>query len=331
MKDFLKFLLLPFIIYLVTQYLIDNNILSVSYNDALNTINEFAKYACMVFIAIYIISETAGSYIIPHLKSILKEQILPALDKKIDTFTDNFVSAFRDKEFNIKPAIYTNAVEQRFEASSISQQYFDDILIEAQQLVSDDKTHESIELIEDIKNKTDEHYDFLLTRYIATSNSKYSEIIDTLLPKYGKTHHYTRLAFNKWESDDIDKAVTLCEQGYSLCNKSVDKNSLADKKSCMNSLAYYYADGEIASKSNVAYNLIDEVIGLYKSQQDTKSIAYANALDTKGYVMISFGDTENEIREGIADCEKANSLGLNDYLLNRHLAKAYSRLSTLST
>ena len=326
MKEFLKFLLLPFGIYLVTKYIQDGAFLHPAFNDPLSAINEFAKYACMIFLAVYIISETAGSYIFPHLEKILKEHILPTLNERLGLFSNNLLEAFKQKDFNIKPSIYINSVEETFMQMQTTAESEDENLKKAEQLLLEGKDEEAISLVEEIDPKSKEHFDFLISRYITTDNKNYWAKAHKYLAEHGELKHFIRFSFTLWENGDLNGAISVSEQGLQLIEVSQNIND-SGKVSCMNSLAYYYADGEVSSKSALAYQLTDDVLEILNQAGDNQSIDFANALDTRGYIKISFGDSAEEITSGIDDCKKANSLGLDSFLFHRHLARAHDRLA----
>ena len=140
---------------------------------------------------------------------------------------------------------------------------------------------------------------------------------EKLIKKYGKPEHFRKLAFNYWTHGDLQKAISLSEKALKNLQDSSDEELVGSIK---NSLAYYYADADRSENASYAYQLAEsEVERRGAIPEDLRPLNdYEDALDTLGYVKISFGETISEVRKGIDLCTQSLVMGGNKGLFQKH-------------
>ena len=131
-----------------------------------------------------------------------------------------------------------------------------------------------------------------------------------------KPNFYLGLAFRFWTVGKLDDAIALAERGMALAGN--DPHALSKFR---NSLAYYYADAGRIAKREVAFQYAQEALA--ERPQDPGPI------DTMGFLKIVFGQTEQEIVEGVELCTKAWKAGGPLELYAKHIQKAAARLEKI--
>lgn len=165
----------------------------------------------------------------------------------------------------------------------------------------------------------------LLTGLILSKTPKNLDRAVNLLDDVGQPIHYLRLAYEFWVKHNINKAIAVLEEGH----KIVPKDNIRQRIAIENSLAYYYADANRTTKAGKALDFAKRAVSKTKELEGETDL-YAGRLATLGYVLISFGDDENKIEEGIKHCENARRLGANLKLFRKHIRVADERLNEFS-
>lgn len=202
----------------------------------------------------------------------------------------------------------------------------DNLTRSAKEFMSKGEFENAINTLEPLSEKTPEQTEYLLTAYVSATRQGHWKKAERILSERPRPFPYIQLSIKYWQIGNITKAISLCEQAKNVIDTSGNEKDKGLLSACKNSLAYYYADGEITEKAGVARQLIEEVI----PPEKRNSPKDANALDTLGYVLITFESERGEIERGMAYCKKANRLGADDYLLHKHLARAHKRLAQIA-
>ena len=108
-----------------------------------------------------------------------------------------------------------------------------------------------------------------------------------------------RLSYNYWSVGDLRKAIAIAEAGLKIAerqNRSDVTNLLVND--LRNNLAYFFADAKEVRNAELAKRYADEA---YRDAPDDPA-----CLDTKGFVHIVFGETPEEVRQGLSFCAKKN-------------------------
>ncbi len=127
---------------------------------------------------------------------------------------------------------------------------------------------------------------------------------------------FISLAYKFWFAGNVEFAIRVAEEGLERIEPDNEKYILRFK----NNLAYFYADLRKPEDEEKARDYIQEA---------RKGCSDANAIDTEGYVLISYGKSEKEILEGVKLCEEARQKGIEFKLYHRHVTRAYERLKEL--
>lgn len=129
---------------------------------------------------------------------------------------------------------------------------------------------------------------------------------------------FTALAYRFWFVGKADMAAHIAEEG--LNRVSPDNEEFIYK--FKNSLAYYYA--ELAKPEN-------KEDALRYSREAMEQRKDAQPIDTRGYVLISYGENPDEILEGVGLCEDARRKeGIASFpIYYKNISRAFNRLKEL--
>lgn len=134
---------------------------------------------------------------------------------------------------------------------------------------------------------------------------------------------YMTLAFRYWSIGELDRAIHITSTGISKVAGVKDGKELESTVAKLkNSLAYYLADKADPKDEGDARRLAEE---------SNQILPGSHTVSTLGYVQITYGKTEEEVKEGITLCENARQNGSDEDLYFRHLARAEQRLKLLRT
>lgn len=123
------------------------------------------------------------------------------------------------------------------------------------------------------------------------------------------------LAYRYWSAKKTEKAIEAAEIGLSFAEEG-------QKIKFKNSLAYYYA-----VHGNVQY---ESLARKYAEDAFANRPDHMKTLDTKGFVLISFARTAEEIAQGLRLCTRAYELGNSEESLSRAVERANSRMPRLT-
>lgn len=194
----------------------------------------------------------------------------------------------------------------------------------------------AINKLSELTNEDDKYYKHLISAFVVSPAIEDWEKAEDYIYVYGEPAHFRKLAFNYWVRGDINKSISLSEIGLKKA-KGINNEELIG--SIKNSLAYYYADAGRKDKASIAYDFAKtEVDRRYETSKDEQEqeqeqkqelISYEDALDTLGFVKITFGQTREEILDGISLCTESLKLGGNKDLFRKHYDKATERIRSL--
>jgi hypothetical protein len=289
---------------------------------------EFFKFGAYAGIASMVFEEIIRDLIFPEWINLLREELVPPIREELEEIRTAAFRTIMEKgiTFQADPEMFNKRFLQQYEDKSSQ----DPLLTKAIKCISHGDTVGAIRVLEGMPEKKQEYMEYLLTAYASSTNMGYWVKAESMLSTYGIPYHYIRLGFSYWERGIVSKAISLTEEAYKkVINNPKDPNYRTFLGACKNSLAYYYADGEIKAKKDIARRYIEEEVADRKAKEPT-SPEYANTLDTRGYVKITFEEKKGGVMDGMKDCEEAKSLGANEYLYHRHLARAHRQLSSLS-
>lgn len=135
----------------------------------------------------------------------------------------------------------------------------------------------------------------------------------------GESKYHITLANRYWSVKQIDRAIAVAEKGLDLSLELNQDGSMVAK--FKNSLAYYYAE-----TANPEY---EELARQYANDACEARPTEPKPLDTRGYVLIVYGKTREEILEGVDLCHQALSMGLSFAFYTKNVTRASERLKNL--
>jgi hypothetical protein len=243
-----------------------------------------------------------------------------------------------DREFNLKSYTFQSFVQEQIVTNPQEPG-----LARAHDALSSGDTDEALEILTALSQKNSVYYKQLLSGLVVSKRPEDWERAEKLLPEVGTLEHYSRLSLAFWTNNDLTKAISLAERGFTLVSKremeKPEDRILIATKNC---LAYYYADAVREDKAGYARDLVEEALeeALKSSESENydqrPDLAAApvlplstKCLDTRGYVKITFGTNKEQIVDGITDCEEARRLG-DDALYFKHINRAHQRLMALA-
>jgi len=146
--------------------------------------------------------------------------------------------------------------------------------------------------------------------------SSWKEVLegDIIEPKI-----FILLAFRFWSVGKTEFAICVAQEGL----KRAEERKADDKASILrfkNSLAYYYAELKRPEDEEKAREFSRDA---YEGREDERPI------DTRGYVLISYGKNVKEILEGVELCEEARRRGIPFSLYHKHIDRAFEKLKEL--
>lgn len=258
---------------------------------------------------------------------------------------------FGDDELKSLLELERRAQETALKEKRISEEV-DNHLAQAKQLVEDGDYLKGIELYKKIleTNQEREIYELLLSAYaevldkdVAANFDREAFLKDAedMLCDYGEPIHYVTIAYNYWENEDLQSALRVAEAGYQKYHglNDGDEESYKAVLGIQNSLAYYLADiayhqeAVDEDQKERAFELIGSALSYWKERvakaNEDKRLAlksYANFLDTQGFLNIVFGDTQDQVDGGYAQCKEAHNRGIEEELYARHTRAYHKKL-----
>lgn len=286
------------------------------------SLGELAEFAAFAGIASILAEEVIRHSMIPPAREFISQSILPELKLELGRFRDMLAQGLWEKGLIIrespaeKDALGSEAVEEEPELSK------------AKRLSAQGYWDQATDVLTQLAARRPKHLPALLTALSESPRHEDWQRAKALLAKAGALSNYLRLAYNFWLNKEVAAAVAIVEEGYERFQEGAEKASEHDLDRLKNSLAYYYAEAKQVDRADLAKRLSGEVVA-HRKPEPNKDLA--SALATQGYVNITFGQTQEEIADGIRDCEDARRLGAREDLYFRHLARAQERLSALGS
>lgn len=329
-KNVLARVAVPWILGVATQLFGET-----SYAQQLPTIlviaaNNFARLMnviAVVGVASIFVEEILRLSIMPHLRGAYEKR-LRNLSTQIRNTQDLLVQAIAQVGRSIAEGLKPKEPDSvSDETPQIKLMGSDPDVQQVKDLLFENRLPEAKKLAGDLAKANPEKYNpsLLSALLIGTEAQDLPKILE-LLPVYGEPRHYIILAFKCWELKDTDSAIKLSEEGLAAAtDETVEKTVLALK----NSLAYYYAAGNVVAKAEAAYELAQEALQRRIELGDTLRIARSRS--TLGYVRIVFGRTRDEVFQGLSDCAQAHQEGSRKDLFLKHLQQAAKKLSELGS
>jgi len=162
---------------------------------------------------------------------------------------------------------------------------------ERKQKLEEGKYEEVIEelQIELAKNKDKGIAEQLISTLLLSKEVKHWNTARDLLKSFPITRLYIPLLSSYYSSGLLDKAIPVGEEAL----KSAESDPEADvqlKSKIQHALAYFYAEADLDEKEDEARRLSEQAI---HGHRDAKSV------DSKGFVLVSYAKTVDEVREGI--------------------------------
>jgi tetratricopeptide (TPR) repeat protein len=192
------------------------------------------------------------------------------------------------------------------------------------ELVSAGKVGDALNLLNE---RFPQYQEVILTAMVFSEDedSANDERWDGLLKRFGMPIHYAILGYSAWARGDFDRAIDLTERALhaSSSGKQIPSFLNLPVRDLKNNLAYYYADKVDAEKREQAFQYARESV-------DDGAEDYA-ALDSLGFVTITFALTAEEVLEGLTMCEDARRQGAEIVLYFKHVLLAEARLAELMT
>jgi len=130
---------------------------------------------------------------------------------------------------------------------------------------------------------------------------------------------FLNVAFLLWQLPNLGEAIKVAEEG--LKRAMLARNMELTLK-LQNSLAYYYAESGKEQFESLARE--------YTTTVRNATHDWPEALDTDGFVKITYGKTKQEILDGVTLCERARNLGVPFDGFAYAVAKAEKRLKNLN-
>lgn len=190
---------------------------------------------------------------------------------------------------------------------------------EMQRLAKEGRVQEAIEQLPQTKTPDLEQLSEKISLLVLSRDeSNWREAV-ALLEKYPpaqKPNFYLSLAFRFWTVGKLEEAITLAERGMTLPGN----DALALSK-FRNSLAYYYGEAGRTDEREVAFQYAQEALNERPNDP--------GPMDTMGFLKIVFGETEEEIIEGVELCTQAWKAGGPLELYAKHIQKAATRLEQI--
>jgi tetratricopeptide (TPR) repeat protein len=191
---------------------------------------------------------------------------------------------------------------QLFVQQQIPDNLKDPGLARAHNALASGDVDQALRTLTELSQRNREYDKQLLSALVMSKKPEDWEHAERLLPEFGTPDHYNRLSVAFWTSNDVTKAIALAERGLTLERKGRSEDPIVIAK-IKNSLAYYYADAVREDKADDARELVEEAIKISESEKNHTQ--YAKCLDTRGYVKIVFGTSNEEVLDGVKDCEDA--------------------------
>lgn len=296
-----------------------------------------AKFVVVTSIISFTVWGFVSRFIVPVITEILEDIIVPVWDRGFSEIGSRVGAVLQEKNFELRlqhssvrdaSSYFTNQAVKSTRPDGASDGARE-IEEKATELILGHDSDAAVALLES-KADSRELKETLLAAYASSNKRAYWEKAESLLPEFGSPRHYSKLALNYWNIGNIDKAISLTSVALDAMGDSISNENKDFARSCRNTLAYYYADRGRQDDELRARELIASVVQEREARKDIDARGYWNAMDTRGYVRITYGD-KDEINEGIRDCENASQHGIDEFLRNRHFARAYSRLAALSS
>ena len=129
---------------------------------------------------------------------------------------------------------------------------------------------------------------------------------------------FISLAYRFWFVGKVELAISISEEGL----KRVDPDNEEIIYRIKNNVAYYYAELRRPENRDDAFRYSQEAMEHRKD---------AYPVDTRGYVLISYGENADDILKGVKLCEDARREGGITFfpLYQKHIARAYKQLKEL--
>lgn len=187
---------------------------------------------------------------------------------------------------------------------------------EVKELVAAGRIGDAVAKLDDLLLK--EHEEEIAVLLLSEDRKGWERAAELLKdPKAQNPKYFLTLAYRFWSVGQTDKAIEIAEKGLPLAVNADPPSVLRFK----NSLAYYYAETDRPQYEELARQYAREA---REARPDDVA-----AIDTEGYVKISFAKTRREVEEGVALSEEARRRGAPFEAYAKDVAKASRRLESL--
>lgn len=289
---------------------------------------------CANFLCSLVAEEVIKHAIVPPFSSFGRHEFLPIIRNELEQLRHTIAEVLREK--GLLPILPGNPNEVYGGLARIIQDAMGENpeLNDAKAAFFEGDFDRSTNLLRNLSISRPKYKSQLFTALVCSHQHHHwreAEHMLETLPELGRPRGFRALAYNYWINNDIGKAISFAEISYEREQQaSRDNNGVMFGR---NSVAYYYADGELTERSDLALEYASaevEARSARKDESHEQQLSYAKALATRGYVNITFGKSRKEIESGLVDCENARRLGAREDLYFRHLARAQDRLRALT-
>lgn len=189
------------------------------------------------------------------------------------------------------------------------------------QLVDEGRIQEAVARIEKVKDSLAKREEEIAVLLHSEEPRDWERVLSITNEFNLTSRYFLTVAYRFWTAGNVGRAIEVAEEGFHNEDRKGQAADLTLIHRFQNSLAYYYADAQRRDKADLALQ--------YSAIAHKERPEDPTPLDTRGYVLITFGQSEDVIRKGVQMCYEAFQKGVGPESLAKHVARAEQRLQLI--